>query len=296
MSRSLDASGGGLHRYLYRAGHAHATRWQHPRLLKAEDLEVRFVESLREHYAATMDAWRMRLEAQCSEVKTVVAETTGRVWRPTWPPPRSPFSNDGRPSTYCLRCAPLTTADQPCLPIPSAGTRWRADRAEASLGAPRRQPRDHCAVARPPGSPHKIGSSHEISSFCEPLSTISARDPNDHTLIPTAVGCTALRTRPSGSARGPSQAGASSASARLTTSGRRLSAAAAAGRTPLHGGGAAAEHRSVLARPCRPGHPRPSLLRGAGPARRAAVRREPLPGTAALGALAHPWFPAELTG
>ncbi|HEY7531681.1 MAG TPA: cyclopropane-fatty-acyl-phospholipid synthase family protein [Nitrospiraceae bacterium] len=43
--------------------------------------EVRDVESLREHYALTLDAWRNRLEQHHQQAVRIVGEVTYRVWR-----------------------------------------------------------------------------------------------------------------------------------------------------------------------------------------------------------------------
>jgi cyclopropane-fatty-acyl-phospholipid synthase len=43
--------------------------------------EVRDVESLREHYELTLRRWRTRLEARADEARSVVGETTCRIWR-----------------------------------------------------------------------------------------------------------------------------------------------------------------------------------------------------------------------
>jgi len=43
--------------------------------------EVRDVESLREHYALTLDHWVRRLEAHAAEVRRITDETTYRIWR-----------------------------------------------------------------------------------------------------------------------------------------------------------------------------------------------------------------------
>jgi cyclopropane-fatty-acyl-phospholipid synthase len=51
------------------------------RLAEAAGLEVRDVESLREHYALTARAWRRRLEANKDRVVELVGEPTYRVWR-----------------------------------------------------------------------------------------------------------------------------------------------------------------------------------------------------------------------
>jgi cyclopropane-fatty-acyl-phospholipid synthase len=51
------------------------------RLAEAAGLEVRDVESLREHYALTARAWRRRLEANHDRAVQLVGEATYRVWR-----------------------------------------------------------------------------------------------------------------------------------------------------------------------------------------------------------------------
>jgi cyclopropane-fatty-acyl-phospholipid synthase len=51
------------------------------RLAEAAGLEVRDVESLREHYALTARAWRRRLEANHDRAVELVGEPTYRVWR-----------------------------------------------------------------------------------------------------------------------------------------------------------------------------------------------------------------------
>jgi cyclopropane-fatty-acyl-phospholipid synthase len=51
------------------------------RLAEAAGLEVRDVESLREHYALTARAWRRRLEANYDRAVELVGEPTYRVWR-----------------------------------------------------------------------------------------------------------------------------------------------------------------------------------------------------------------------
>jgi cyclopropane-fatty-acyl-phospholipid synthase len=43
--------------------------------------EVRDVESLREHYALTLDHWVHRLEAHAEQARSITDETTYRVWR-----------------------------------------------------------------------------------------------------------------------------------------------------------------------------------------------------------------------
>ncbi|WKV70550.1 cyclopropane-fatty-acyl-phospholipid synthase family protein [Streptomyces sp. PCS3-D2] len=82
MSRGADAPGGGPFIETYIAPDMHMRPvGRTADLLEAAGLEIRSVESLREHYAATIDAWRTRLEDRWSEVENLVGETTGRVWR-----------------------------------------------------------------------------------------------------------------------------------------------------------------------------------------------------------------------
>lgn len=48
---------------------------------RAAGLEVRDVESLREHYVRTVEAWRRTLEERWAEFVAMVGEETARVWR-----------------------------------------------------------------------------------------------------------------------------------------------------------------------------------------------------------------------
>jgi cyclopropane-fatty-acyl-phospholipid synthase len=51
------------------------------RAAERSGFEVRDVESLREHYALTLNAWSQRLEQHHEEAVRVVGEVTYRVWR-----------------------------------------------------------------------------------------------------------------------------------------------------------------------------------------------------------------------
>src|SRR6516225_1207103 len=55
----------------------------HTTLQAAEQarLEVRDVESLREHYILTLQNWVRRLEAHADEARQLTNETTYRIWR-----------------------------------------------------------------------------------------------------------------------------------------------------------------------------------------------------------------------
>ncbi|MET9957361.1 cyclopropane-fatty-acyl-phospholipid synthase family protein [Streptomyces sp. NPDC006339] len=82
MSRGAHAPGGGAFIETYIAPDMHMRPvGRTTDILEAAGLEVRFVESLREHYALTIDAWRTRLEDHWPKVEDLVGETTGRVWR-----------------------------------------------------------------------------------------------------------------------------------------------------------------------------------------------------------------------
>jgi cyclopropane-fatty-acyl-phospholipid synthase len=51
------------------------------RAAESAKFEVRDVESLREHYALTLRHWVQRLEAKTEQAKSIVGDTTYRVWR-----------------------------------------------------------------------------------------------------------------------------------------------------------------------------------------------------------------------
>jgi cyclopropane-fatty-acyl-phospholipid synthase len=51
------------------------------RAAERRGFEVRDVESLREHYALTLEAWRQRLERRHQEAVRIVGEVTYRIWR-----------------------------------------------------------------------------------------------------------------------------------------------------------------------------------------------------------------------
>jgi cyclopropane-fatty-acyl-phospholipid synthase len=50
-------------------------------LLETAGLEVRDVESLREHYVRTVRAWLATLEARWSDAVDLIGEESARVWR-----------------------------------------------------------------------------------------------------------------------------------------------------------------------------------------------------------------------
>ncbi|MFE9931910.1 class I SAM-dependent methyltransferase [Streptomyces sp. NPDC005533] len=82
MSRGAHAPGGGAFIETYIAPDMHMRPvGRTVDLLEDAGLEVRSTESLREHYTATIDAWRDTLEQRWGDVEALVGETTGRVWR-----------------------------------------------------------------------------------------------------------------------------------------------------------------------------------------------------------------------
>ncbi|MCF3183123.1 class I SAM-dependent methyltransferase [Streptomyces polychromogenes] len=82
MSRGAHAPGGGAFIETYIAPDMHMRPVGRTiDLLEDAGLEVRATESLREHYSTTIDAWRATLEDHWDEVRALVGETTGRVWR-----------------------------------------------------------------------------------------------------------------------------------------------------------------------------------------------------------------------
>jgi cyclopropane-fatty-acyl-phospholipid synthase len=90
-------------------------------------LEVRDVESLREHYILTLDAWRRRLEERHDEAARIVGEITYRVWR-IYMAMAAHLFRRGRLSLYQTLCVkavegrtdlPLTREDW-YQPVPAA--------------------------------------------------------------------------------------------------------------------------------------------------------------------------------
>ncbi|MET8682867.1 cyclopropane-fatty-acyl-phospholipid synthase family protein [Streptomyces sp. NPDC004732] len=82
MSRGATAPGGGAFIEAYIAPDMHMRPLSETTgLLEGAGLEVRSVESLREHYVRTVAAWHRTLEERWSEVVELVGEETARVWR-----------------------------------------------------------------------------------------------------------------------------------------------------------------------------------------------------------------------
>ncbi|SEB85388.1 cyclopropane-fatty-acyl-phospholipid synthase family protein [Streptomyces sp. TLI_105] len=82
MSRGAHAPGGGAFIEAYIAPDMHMRPvGRTVDLLETAGLETRSVESLREHYTTTIDAWRSTLEQRWSDVEDLVGTTTARVWR-----------------------------------------------------------------------------------------------------------------------------------------------------------------------------------------------------------------------
>ncbi|CAM5665415.1 cyclopropane-fatty-acyl-phospholipid synthase [Streptomyces badius] len=82
MSRGATAPGGGAFIESYIAPDMHMRPLgETVGLLEGAGLEVRDVESLREHYVRTVEAWRRTLEERWAEFVALVGEETARVWR-----------------------------------------------------------------------------------------------------------------------------------------------------------------------------------------------------------------------
>ncbi|MER7600184.1 cyclopropane-fatty-acyl-phospholipid synthase family protein [Streptomyces hydrogenans] len=82
MSRGSHAPGGGAFIETYIAPDMHMRPvGRTVDVLETSGLEARSVESLREHYATTIDAWRSTLEQRWTAIEDLVGTTTARVWR-----------------------------------------------------------------------------------------------------------------------------------------------------------------------------------------------------------------------
>ncbi|MFF4586410.1 class I SAM-dependent methyltransferase [Streptomyces sp. NPDC001388] len=82
MSRGSTAPGGGAFIETYIAPDMHMRPLgETVSLLETAGLEVRSVESLREHYVRTVAAWHRTLEDRWADVVRLVGEETARVWR-----------------------------------------------------------------------------------------------------------------------------------------------------------------------------------------------------------------------
>ncbi|RSS87949.1 class I SAM-dependent methyltransferase [Streptomyces sp. WAC02707] len=82
MSRGRNAPGGGAFIEGYIAPDMHMRPLgETVQLLEDAGLEVRHVESLREHYVRTVTAWERTLEERWDDFTALVGEETARVWR-----------------------------------------------------------------------------------------------------------------------------------------------------------------------------------------------------------------------
>ncbi|MFG1665672.1 class I SAM-dependent methyltransferase [Streptomyces sp. Y7] len=82
MSRAGTAPGGGAFIEAYIAPDMHMRPLgETVGLLEGAGLEVRHVESLREHYVRTVAAWQRTLEERWDDVVRLTGEETARVWR-----------------------------------------------------------------------------------------------------------------------------------------------------------------------------------------------------------------------
>uniref|UniRef100_UPI003C7C1396 class I SAM-dependent methyltransferase n=1 Tax=Streptomyces sp. rh45 TaxID=3028726 RepID=UPI003C7C1396 len=82
MSRGSTAPGGGAFIESYIAPDMHMRPLgETVGLLEGAGLEVRDVESMREHYVRTVEAWHRTLEERWPQFTALVGEETARVWR-----------------------------------------------------------------------------------------------------------------------------------------------------------------------------------------------------------------------
>lgn len=82
MSRGTVAPGGGAFIEAYIAPDMHMRPLgETVSLLEGAGLEVRAVESIREHYSRTVAAWERTLEERWEEFRALAGEETARVWR-----------------------------------------------------------------------------------------------------------------------------------------------------------------------------------------------------------------------
>ncbi|MFJ6251864.1 MULTISPECIES: class I SAM-dependent methyltransferase [unclassified Streptomyces] len=82
MSRGANAPGGGPFIETYIAPDMHMRPvGRTVDVLESAGFEARHVESVREHYVRTIDAWRDRLESEWPRFEALVGTTTCRVWR-----------------------------------------------------------------------------------------------------------------------------------------------------------------------------------------------------------------------
>ncbi|MEU7321749.1 cyclopropane-fatty-acyl-phospholipid synthase family protein [Streptomyces griseoviridis] len=82
MARGSNAPGGGAFIEAYIAPDMHMRPvGETVGLLEGAGLEVRAVESMREHYVRTVEAWHRTLEERWDDVVALVGEETARVWR-----------------------------------------------------------------------------------------------------------------------------------------------------------------------------------------------------------------------
>ncbi|CAB4910871.1 MAG: methyltransferase domain-containing protein [Actinobacteria bacterium] len=77
-----SAPGGGafIERYVAPDMHMRPT-WQTAEMLARPGLELRDVESIREHYDWTVRAWAQRLEDRWDDVTAIIGEAGARIWR-----------------------------------------------------------------------------------------------------------------------------------------------------------------------------------------------------------------------
>jgi cyclopropane-fatty-acyl-phospholipid synthase len=90
------------------------------RAAESSGFEVRDMETLREHYALTLDAWRHRLEQRHEEAVRIVGEVTYRIWR-LYMAMGAYYFRVGRLSLYQTLCV---KADEGGAKLPLTREEW----------------------------------------------------------------------------------------------------------------------------------------------------------------------------
>ncbi|MGW6413566.1 class I SAM-dependent methyltransferase [Streptomyces sp. NPDC055055] len=121
MSRGADAPGGGAFIESYIAPDMHMRPVGRTMdVLESSGLEVRGMESVREHYTRTIDAWRERLEAEWPRFVALVGTTTCRVWRLYLAGASLAFAERRMGVDHILAVRPSREGDSSMAPTPAA--------------------------------------------------------------------------------------------------------------------------------------------------------------------------------